>query len=488
MGNGNSRAARGAAVAIISLCGLLASCSTASRSGPTALKSPIDPPLSTNFDAADLQEQFQSVTDRVAPAVVAISATDIENSATSRFRRDDINGDRLASMLSAVDRTVGTGFVVDSNGYVLTNDHVVADATELWITTDDHKVYPAVVVESDPFTDLALLKIPASHLPVVRFSEAPQTRRGQWTIALGNPYGLSTRGQMCASVGIISALGQSLPRLSEKEDRLYSGLIQTTAQINPGNSGGPLLNLAGEVVGINTAVIMPLKQGNGIGFAIPVTPQLKSEVANLKAGREILYGYLGVRVSAPTPRERDAAHLDQGRGARVDTIEAASPAAGALVAGDVVMRFAGRDVESTEDFIRLVCEAPIGQLLNLTIYRGDRTQSIALTLRGRPPSSAADAREKQRYRWHGLLLAPIPANWDQGASGGAASGVLVVAVDSRNRLADQSIPPGSIITAVGETPVANISAFQHAVERWADAAPPLHVAGESEPVADSGEK
>src|SRR5438270_770586 len=135
------------------------------------------------------------------------------------------------------------------------------------------------------------------------FRVAGPVRRGHWTIALGNPYGLSVAGDMCMSVGIVSATGRSLPKLSGKEDRLYSDLIQTTAQINPGNSGGPLFDLRGDVIGINAAVILPQKQTNGIGFAIPTDGRFRDIVQTIKEGREVTYGYLGVRVNTATARE-----------------------------------------------------------------------------------------------------------------------------------------------------------------------------------------
>ncbi len=426
-----------------------------------------------NFDAAALQQQFEAVADRVAPAVVAIAATEQHAPAASRLGREDINGDRLASMLSSVDRTVGTGFVVDSNGYVLTNDHVVDGAAELWITTDDHKVYPAVVVESDPYADLALLKIPAANLAVAKLSDGPEPRRGQWTIALGNPYGMSTRGQMCASVGVVSAVDQALPRLSDKEDRLYTGLIQTTAQINPGNSGGPLLNLAGKVIGINTAVILPLKQTNGIGFAIPASRRLAAEIENFKQGRPVVYGYLGVRVSSPTQHECDEAHLDDGCGVRIDSVEDSSPAAGNLLAGDVIVRFNQRDVESSQQFSRLVCDAPIGEPISADVHRAGRDRTIGFTLRTRPASGAADSREKDRFRWKGLLLGSIPPNWQADADPRAGAGVLVLAIDPKSPFVRQGIQAGAIITAIGGSAVESIAQFQVAAEHCRAKVPEL---------------
>src|SRR5688572_20946379 len=330
------RSTRGAAGVLV-LVGLLLSCTNRGlgpASGRTAAalaadstpSIPVQLPDET-LDLAGLQDRFQDVAKRISPSVVAISATDADFNFESAGRADELNPDRLASMLASADRTVGTGFVIDADGYILTNDHVVAHAAQLWVTTDDRKVYPAMVVGSDPRADLAILKVPAKNLPPVRWADPSRLRRGQWSIAIGNPYGLAAEGEMCISVGVVSATGRSLPKLSGKEDRLYSDLIQTTAQINPGNSGGPLFDIHGDVIGINAAVILPQKQTNGIGFAIPANDRVMRIVERLKAGEEVVYGYLGVRASTPTARERRDARIIEEAGAFVEHVEADSPAA-----------------------------------------------------------------------------------------------------------------------------------------------------------------
>src|SRR4051812_22722062 len=294
------------------------------------------------LDIAGLQDRFAAVAQRIAPSVVAISATDATFNADAALRADDLNPNRLAALLSGSDRTVGTGFIVDADGYILTNDHVVAHSEQLWVTTDDRKVYPAMIIGSDPRADLAVLKIPARNMPAVKWADATKVRRGQWTIAIGNPYGLSAEGEMCMSVGVVSATGRSLPKLSGKEDRLYSDLIQTTAQINPGNSGGPLFDINGDVIGVNCAVILPQKQTNGIGFALPVGTRLKEIIRNLKDGREVAYGYLGVRVSTPTTRDCRDAGIATDCGAKIDFVDADSPAQDAkLKTGDIIVRLNG---------------------------------------------------------------------------------------------------------------------------------------------------
>ncbi len=419
---------------------------------------PID--ISDNFGVADLEKDFESVSRRVAPSVVSVCATDSTVDADGALRSDELNGERLGAMLDSVDRTVGTGFVVDSDGYIVTNDHVIAHAEQLWVTMDDRKVYPAIVVASDPRSDIAVLKVPASGLPVAHLGQGEAVRRGQWTIAMGNPYGFASDGQMCASVGIVSAVRRSLPKLSGKEDRLYSNLIQTTAQINPGNSGGPLFNLKGEVIGINTAVILPQKQTSGIGFAMPITPRVLQVIDNLKQGRQVVYGYLGVTVVSPTPRERREAGITEDAGARIDSIEKDSPAAGKLQTGDVVIQFDHENVRDSDHFVRLVGESPVSRSIEAVISRHGKVCSVQLALGRREIPAATVTRDNQRYRWRGLVLGPVPAHWDFGSAERPVTGLMVLGVDSASPFVKQGMRQGAIITAVAGKPVSSTADLQ----------------------------
>ena len=481
----------GRTVALLSLSGLLlASCSSLGRSQTNAARAiPASDKIEVldNFSAPELEQKFEDVSRRVSRAVVAISATEATVETDATLRSDDINPDRLAGVLDAVDRTVGTGFVVDADGYIVTNDHVVAKAQQLWVTTDAHKVFPAIVVGSDPRADLAVLKIPATQLPVAHFA-AQAARRGQWTIAIGNPYGLAGGGDMAVSVGIVSATNRALPRLSGKEDRLYSNLIQTTAQINPGNSGGPLFDLSGDVIGINTAVILPQKQTNGIGFAIPADAHVLRIIDNLKQGHEVIYGYLGVKVSSPTPRERREAGVEEedgdgdggGGGARVESVETDSPAAAAHVkVGDIIVRLDGDAVHDSDDFVRLIGLCPVGEPVKAVVYRhGAIALSLSLRARQTPPETVT--RESQRFRWRGMLLGPIPAKWNfEGGSiaapaaaaaapaparrPNAAAGIMVIGIDAHSPFVIEGIKAGSIITAVAGHPIHDIAELQRII-------------------------
>jgi serine protease Do len=487
MGRGVIGGARYGAVALLGLSGFLVSCSnagpTASRAtgrtagqttlaagrdeagasaasvGPSAAGAPAALHFSDTFDAADLEKQFEAVARRVSPAVVAISATETRVDADSNQgtqRSEEINPERLANVLDAVDRTVGTGFVIDPDGYIVTNEHVIGKAEQLWVTLDDRKVYPAVVVGSDPRSDLAVLKIPAHHLTTVKFTDG-EVHRGQWAIAVGNPYGLAAGGEMAVSIGVVSAVGRSLPKLSGKEDRLYSDLIQTTAPINPGNSGGPLFDAHGDVIGVNAAVILPQKQTNGIGFAMPADRRLKQIVQDLKEGREVIYGYLGVKVATPTYRECKEAGLTNEGGARVDMVEANSPAEEAkLKVGDIITRIGDEPVRDGDQFVRAVGGAGVGAPVKAVVYRAGSCRTVTLTLRRRELTTAAVTRDNQRLHWRGLLLGPAGDHRPAG-------GLVVIAVDSNCPLAKEGVVPGSMIATVAGKPVCDVPTLQQII-------------------------
>jgi serine protease Do len=413
---------------------------------------------------AQLEEQFEAVARDVAPSVVAISASLTSIDSDDAVRAESLNGDKLEAMLNRTTRTVGTGFVIDEGGYVLTNEHVIGEAGMLWVTTDDKRVYPAIVIGSDPRCDLAILKIPATGLKPVKFAAPDVVRRGMWTIAIGNPYGLAELGEMSMSVGVVSAVDRSLPKLSSKENRLYSNLIQTTAEINPGNSGGPLFDLNGHVIGINTAVILPQKQTSGIGFAMPVTDALLKKVEDLKQGREIVYGYLGVMVSNPTARERRGAGAEAAEGGVIiDSVETGSPATVALKTGDFVTRINGQAVTDSDQFVRLIGEVPVGRPTPVVLRRDGKLQTVQVETRKRQLPTVAVTRENQRFRWRGMLLGPIPANWDFGSTKRPAGGIMVLGIDATSPAVKEGIQAGTVITAIGGRAVASVSDVQKVV-------------------------
>jgi len=403
---------------------------------------------SDTLTLANLQEQFVAVAERVAPSVVAISAAVNEGNSDELAGAADLSPQRLRQVLDHVTRTVGTGLVIGADGYILTNEHVIAETEQIWITTDDRRVFPALVVGSDPRADLAVLKIPATNLKPVTFAEYGAVKRGQWSIALGNPFGLAQGGAMAMSVGIVSALDRRLATLSSREDRNYTNLIQTTAEINPGNSGGPLFDIEGNVVGISTAVVLPQKQTNGIGFAIPITRAILDRVCALREGQEIVYGYLGVVVSTPGAKQRIDAGAPDRVGVAVDSIDAHSPAAGNLKAGDIVTTINGKPVADSDRFVDAIGTCSTSEPTELRVFRNGKSMDVRLCLARRAMPSVAVNRDNQRLRWRGMLLGPIPTNWDFGKSPRPENGLMVLAVKQDSPMLKQGVTTGAVITKV----------------------------------------
>ena len=422
-----------------------------------------EPPGDETLELTGLQSSFQAIARRASGSVVAISASASSVKSEHALRADELNGEALSAVLNGKTRIVGTGFVIDSDGYIVTNEHVVGDAEHLWVTTDDRRVYPAIVIGSDPRADLAVLKIPAANLPVVEYSMTPVTR-GQWTIALGNPYGLSAYGQMSMSVGVVSATGRALPKLANKEDRLYTNLIQTTAEINPGNSGGPLFDLEGRVIGINTAVILPQKQTNGIGFAMPITDRLLEKIDALKQGNEIVYGFLGVRVVSPTPRQLRDAGIDRIMGAYVEVVEPDSPAAQAgIQPGDILLALDGRSIPDSDAFVRVIGDCTTDRPTALRLVRSRREIDLQITLGRRTLPHVAITRENQRFRWRGMLLGPVPAHWTNALGERPAGGLMILAVEPDSDAMHDGAVEGSILTQVAGQVVQTIADLQRVI-------------------------
>ena len=418
----------------------------------------------------------------MSPAVVAISATETrvdsdDNQGTQRS--EEINADKLSNVLDTVDRTVGTGFVIDPEGYIVTNEHVVGKAEQVWVTLDDRKVYPAVVVGSDPRSDLAVLKIPAHNLATVKFADG-DVRRGQWSIAVGNPYGLAAGGEMAVSIGVVSAVGRSLPKLSGKEDRLYSDLIQTTAQINPGNSGGPLFDAHGDVIGVNTAVILPQKQTNGIGFAMPADRRLKQIVQDLQGrprGRLRLPGREGR--DADLPRVQGSRTVGRGRGAggrgRAGLARRGGEAQGRRHHHPAERRARARR-RPVRPRRRRGGRGHANQGGRLPGRLGPHSHADPPPPRidhdrrheGKPAPALARPAARPRRRSRGTVAGGAGATAAAGARAATAdrkpaAGLMVIAIDPGCPLAREGVVQGALIATVGGRPVCDVPQLQQII-------------------------
>lgn len=410
-----------------------------------------------------LPDGFADLSEKLSPAVVNISTSQTVTAPERGPRpqlppgspfedlfRDFFDGDRQQGPRTT--NSLGSGFVVDPEGYIVTNNHVIENADEIVVNFTDGASLPATLIGSDPKTDVALLKVtPTAPLPFVTFGDSNASRVGDWVLAIGNPFGLGGS----VSAGIISARNRDI------NSGPYDDFIQTDAAINRGNSGGPLFNMAGEVVGVNTAIISPSGGSIGIGFSVP-SALVKTVVAQLREFGQTKRGWLGVRIQAVTPELAEGLGLAKPSGALVSEVTPEGPAAtGGVEAGDVIMKFDGRDIAEMRDLPRMVAETEVGKDVRVLLWRKGKTQTMKVVLglleEGETPREAnVDAPETAAVAETalGMKLEPLTAKnrADYGLDEGA-KGVLVTEVDADSVAADKGIRPGDVIVEVAQEAV-----------------------------------
>jgi serine protease Do len=346
-------------------------------------------------------------------------------------------------------RGQGSGFIVDPDGYIVTNDHVVDDAAEVSVVLNDGARYQAKAIGRDPKTDLALLKIEAGRpLPFVELAGTDQARVGDWVLAVGNPFGLGGS----VSAGIISARGRDI------HSGPYDDYIQIDAPINQGNSGGPLFDASGRVVGINTAIYSPSGGNVGIGFAIPAATAQKV-IEKLKTSGRVERGWLGVEIQPVTEDIAAALGREDRQGALVAAVMADGPAAASgLRAGDLILSVNGEPVAEVKDLPRMVADIQPGTQVAIAVERNGTRTELSLTVGEMPaettarvsPEPKADSAEPRL----GLYLAPLSPEARQAEGlGDGASGVLVAGVEKGSAAEEAGIRPGSVVTMVGQREV-----------------------------------
>ncbi len=341
---------------------------------------------------------------------------------------------------------VGSGFIISSDGYILTNAHVVKDRHSITAVMSDRSEYRARLIGSDPRTDIALLKIDAHDLPVVHIGDASTLKVGQWVLAIGSPFGFD----YTATQGIISGLGRSLPGAN------YVPFIQTDAAVNPGNSGGPLFNLAGKVIGINSQIYSRTGGYEGLSFAIPIDVAM-AVVKQLQAGGKAVYGWLGVVIQDVTTPLAHTLGLQRPQGALVTQVLPTSPAARSGVKpGDVIISFDGKAVATSSALPPMVGRIKPGSAATLTIIRDGKRQQLHLTIEplpGNPQAllEAPAAKPQPDIKRLGLVVAPVAA--------GQPDGVLVKRV-APGPAAAAGIQAGDIITMLDRQPIKNTAGLK----------------------------
>jgi serine protease Do len=424
---------------------------------------------------------FADLAAKLLPAVVNISTTQVIKSDKPRsgpevpqfppgspfeeFFKDFL--DRNKNKPEAAPRratSLGSGFIVDPSGLVVTNNHVIADADEITVTLQDDTNFKAEVVGRDTKVDLALLRIKSPKpLPSVKFGDSDKTRVGDWVLAIGNPFGLG--GTVTA--GILSA------RAREINAGPYDDFLQTDASINRGNSGGPMFNIDGEVIGINTAIYSPSGGSIGIGFAIP-SSLARPVIEQLQKSGKVERGWLGVRIQPVTDEIAESLGLDKAKGALVTDVDANSPAAKAKVqAGDVILSFDGKPIERTRQLPRMVAETPNDKTVKLSIWRDGKetgadvkigllnTDKLAST----PTQPETPQKDTPTVDVAGMSLAKITPELRRDLElSEEAKGVVVLDLGEGGPAAKRGIQAGDIVAAVGRDAVTTPEQVQEKVE------------------------
>ncbi len=405
---------------------------------------------------------FSSLVEQYGPAVVNVSVTQkVRAQEQSGLDPDDPLFDFFRRFQipipegNAIRQGLGSGFIVSADGYILTNAHVVSDATQVTVKLTDKREFKAKVIGVDKRTDVALVKIEAKDLPIVRIGDASKARVGEWVAAIGSPFGLENS----VTAGIISAKSRSLP------DESYVPFLQTDVAINPGNSGGPLFNLNGEVIGINSQIYSRTGGYMGLSFAIPIDVAMKVKNDLQKFGK-VERGRLGVTVQPLTKELADSFGLKEARGALVSSVEPGSPAAKAgFQPGDVIVRVNDQPVEQSSDLPRVIGDTKPGTAITLQVLRQGSTKDLHVQVGRVPDEKVAKAdTEEQNAKPQGKLgLAVRPLTGEERKQTGIENGLVVE--NATGPAARAGIQAGDVILGVNNQPVKNLEQLQQAVDK-----------------------
>jgi serine protease Do len=404
-------------------------------------------------------KSFAELAEKVKPAVVNISTTSTVRVPGNPFRHffgpheSDPFRDFFGHFFGDIpdrelkQQSLGSGFIIDKGGFIITNNHVVEGADEIKVKMSDGRELKANVVGRDSKTDLALIKISSlfKDLPVLALGDSDSIRVGDWVIAVGNPFGL----EHTVTQGIISASGRVIG------SGPYDNFLQTDAPINPGNSGGPLVNLKGEVVGINSAIVAG---GQGIGFAIP-SNTAKSIISQLKEKGKVTRGWIGVSIQTVTPEIARAFDLKEAEGALVGDVVPNGPADRAgIKRGDIILSFNEKPVKRANDLPMIVADIPAGKTVDVKILRGGKENTMKVTVEemseGKIASQMGSAQQTL-----GLTVDDINPKWQRMFHLQDKTGVVVIDILSTSPADDAGIQAGDIIKEINRKPVRNVSEY-----------------------------
>jgi serine protease Do len=358
---------------------------------------------------------------------------------------------------SFTQRALGSGVIIDKDGYIVTNAHVVKGADKIVVTLHDGhshgRAVDAKVVGIDEKTDVALLKVPSSgDLPVLTLGDSDALHVGDWVVAIGNPFGLSET----VTAGIVSAKGRVIGQGP------YDDFIQTDASINPGNSGGPLLNLQGEVIGINSAIYSQSGGNIGIGFAIPIN-LVKSVVAQLKTHGKVIRGWLGVAIQDITPDLAKSFGLKQAEGALVADVTPDSPAARAgLQRGDIIVEYNGTHIEAAHQLPELVASTEIGKTVPIKVLRNGQSKALSMTVAEMPAHMAPAGTATAAGDW-GLTVSDVTPQLARQFGLKETTGVVITDVAPNSPAGAAGLQPGDVIVEADHQTVHDVTQYNQAL-------------------------
>ena len=361
--------------------------------------------------------------------------------------------------------SLGSGFVIDKEGIIVTNNHVIAEADDIEAIFADGSKLSAEVIGADPKTDIAVLRVkPESPLSAVSFGDSEALRIGDWVMAIGNPFGLGGT----VTTGIVSARGRDI------NSGPYDNFIQTDAAINRGNSGGPLFNQEGQVIGVNTAIISPTGGSIGIGFAVP-SDLVQSVVQQLIEFGETRRGWLGVRIQPVTDEIAESLDMAEAKGALVAGIIKGGPVDdGSILPGDVIITFDGQDVEDMRDLPRIVAESPVGKEVDVVVIRKGKEEKVAVTLGRLEDGEQLIAQnqktdEPETATVLGMEIAPLDdALREQYKIAEDVSGVVVVKVEEESPAAEKRIVAGDVIVEIAQEVVSTPEDVKERIKKLKD--------------------
>lgn len=352
--------------------------------------------------------------------------------------------------------SLGSGFIIDKDGFVVTNNHVIEDADQIKVKLNDQREFDAKIVGRDPNTDIALLKIESGEdLPAVELGDSDALEVGQWVLAIGSPFGL----EHTVTAGIVSAKGRVIG------SGPYDDFIQTDASINPGNSGGPLLNLKGEVIGINTAIVA---SGQGIGFAIPVN-LAKDIIVALKNEGEVTRGWLGVAIQDLSSDMAEYYEIENKKGVFVADVFEGDPADQAGIQHkDIILELNGEKIKNTRQLTSMIAKIPVGESARVKILRGGKEKTIQVKVGKRPDERlAARSQDREQQEEFGIGVSNLTPEIAQRFNLDETSGVIVTRVAGGGKGYAADVRVGDLILEVNRRPVANVSDYQASLTKMA---------------------